>query len=230
MNIVYNLNDFSVGTKIEMTVVDPIEGKIDIGFVSQLEGHTDVNILRISAPIHEAKVFPVRVNSHIEAYLFCKTNQIYRVVGYVTDRLIIDDIALLDIKVTEKPERIQRRQYYRFDCRVPVRFYSPNEDQSGKFDEICGYTIDISGGGISANTDIILNTDSIITGTLLLDNYELEFKGRVIRCKKEVISEELRFISSISFIDIEYKEREKIVGFIFNQQRELLKKGLRGSQ
>ena len=212
-----------------MTVVDPVEGKLDIGFVSQLEGFTDVNIIRISAPIHEAKVYPVRVNSYIEAYLFCKASQIYRVVGYVTDRLIIDDIALLDLRVTEKPEKIQRRQYYRFDCRVPVGFNSPSADEPGKYEKINGHTIDLSGGGLSAITDKMLTADSVITGSLLLDDYELEFKGKVNRCRREIINEELNYISSISFIDIEYKEREKIVGFIFNQQRELLRKGLRGS-
>ncbi len=212
-----------------MTVVDPVEGKIDIGFVSQLEGFTDVNIIRISAPIHGAKVYPVRVNSYIEAYLFCKASQIYRVVGYVTDRLIIDDIALLDVRVKEKPEKIQRRQYYRFDCRVPVCFDLPAADEPGKYDQISGHTIDISGGGLSAITDKMLTADSVITGSLPLDDYELEFKGKVIRCRREIINEELKYISSIGFIDIEYKEREKIVGFIFNQQRELLRKGLRGS-
>ncbi len=229
MNTVYNLKDFSLGTKIEMTVVDPVEGRLDIGFVSQLEGFTDVNIIRISAPVREAKVYPVRVNSYIEAYLFCKATQIYRIVGYVIDRLIIDDLALLDVRVTEKPEKVQRRQYYRFDCRVPVGFNPPSADEPGKYDQISGHTVDISGGGLSAITDKMLTADSVVSGSLSLDDYELKFEGKVIRCRREIINEELKYISSISFVDIEYKEREKIVGFIFNQQRELLRKGLRGS-
>ncbi|WP_080064009.1 flagellar brake protein [Ruminiclostridium hungatei] len=229
MNTVYNLKEFSIGTKIEMTVVDPVEGKLDMGFISQLEGLVDVNTIRISAPIHEAKVYPVRVNSHIEAYFFYKANQIYRVIGYVTDRLIIDDIALLDVRVTEKPEKIQRRQYYRFDCRVPVSFSPQKSDEPGKHDEIAGYTIDISGGGVSSQTDYMLVPNSVISGALLFDNFQLKFKGKVIRCSREIINEEIKYNSSISFEDIEYKEREKIVGFIFRQQRELLKKGLRGS-
>lgn len=212
-----------------MTVVDPIEGKLDIGFVSQLEGYVDVNIVRISAPIFEAKIYPVRINSHIEAYLFCKANQIYRLAGYVTDRIIIDDIALLDLRVTEDPTRIQRRQYYRFDCKVPVTFYESKPDELDQNNSIVGHTVDISGGGLSSLTDIMLTADSVLSGALMLEDYVLEFTGKVIRCRREIINDEVKYISSISFVDIEYKEREKIVAFIFYQQRELLKRGLRGS-
>ncbi len=210
-----------------MTVVDPIDGKLDIGFVSQLEGIIDVNTLRISAPIFEAKIYPVRVNSHIEGYLFCKANQIFRFSGVVIDRLIIDDIALLDVLVTENPEKIQRRQFYRFDCKAPVTIYVPEAEQPEVYTEISGHTLDISGGGISSLSDKALKADLIVMGILKLDTYELEFQGKVIRCRKEIINEELKYISSISFIDLEYKEREKIVSFIFNQQRELLKRGQR---
>ena len=229
MNSVYNLKEFAIGTKIEMTVTDPIDGRLDIGFISQLEGFSDVNVIRISAPIHEAKIYPVRINSAIEAYLFCNANQIYMINGYVTDRLIIDEIALLDVKVTRPPERIQRRQYYRFDCNIPVFFYEPKEDDAGEFVELPGYTLDMSGGGISVVTDRVLPADRVLAGKLLLNDYSLSFKGKIVRCNKKIINEEVKFISSISFADIEYKEREKIVGFIFSQQRELLKKGLRGS-
>ncbi|MDF2986654.1 MAG: putative glycosyltransferase [Eubacterium sp.] len=210
-----------------MTVVDPIDGKLDIGFVSQLEGIIDVNTLRISAPIFEAKIYPVRVNSRIEGYMFCKANQIFRIAGVVTDRLIIDDIALLDVFVTENPERMQRRQFYRFDCKVPVTFIVPDGEEPEVHYEIDGYTLDISGGGISAVTDRALAADLIVSGILKLDTYELEFQGKVIRCRKEIILDELKYISSIGFIDLEYKERENIVSFIFNQQRELLKRGQR---
>ncbi len=226
----FNLQEFTIGTKIEMNVVDPLEGKLDIGFVSQLEGFVDVNIIRISAPIYESKVYPVRVNSSIEAYLFCAANQIYRVVGYVTDRLIIDDIALLDVRVTEEPSKIQRRQYYRFECRIPVGFIMVNPDKQNTTSELNGYTIDISGGGLSCVTDKILNTNSVVKGYVLLGNYRLEFKGKVLRCTKDIINEQVKYSSSISFVDLEYKEREKVVSFVFNQQRDLLKKGLRGGE
>lgn len=210
-----------------MTVVDPIEGKLDIGFVSQYEGSVDVNVIRISAPIYEAKIYPVRVNSQIEAYLFCNASQIFRIYGTVIDRIILDDIPLLDIRVLEKPERIQRRQYYRFECIVPVKYYESKSDIEGEVSEIMGQTIDLSGGGISAYARKKLSPGTVITGTLYLDDYELIFEGKVIRSKKVIINEEIKFYTSISFIEIGFREREKIVSFIFNKQRELLSKGLR---
>ncbi len=210
-----------------MTVVDPVEGKLDIRFVSQFEGSVDINVIRISAPIHEAKIYPVRVNSQIEAYLFCNASQIFRVYGTVIDRLIINDMPMLDIRVLDKPERIQRRQYYRFDCIVPVIYFESKSDIEGEACEIIGQTIDLSGGGISAYSDKKLSPGTVISGTLYLDDYELKFEGKVIRSKKEIINEKIKYYSSISFIEIGFREREKIVSFIFNKQRELLSKGLR---
>ncbi|MHB8064725.1 MAG: flagellar brake domain-containing protein [Ruminiclostridium sp.] len=109
-----NFKDIPIGTKMELSVTDPIEGELNIGFISQIEGYIDENAFRISAPIFEAKVYPIRVNSHIEAYLFYKSNQIYKITGYIENRLIVDDIALLDLRITEKLIRIQRRQFFRF--------------------------------------------------------------------------------------------------------------------
>lgn len=228
MNNDVKLQNFAIGTKIEMTVVDPIEGKLDIGFVSQLEGFADDNIVKISAPIYESKVYPVKVNSYIEAYLFHAANQIYRIAGYVTDRNVIDNIALLYVRVTEKPEKIQRRQYFRFECKIPVEFSMEEPDKQNTTIGFSGYTIDVSGGGLSCVTDKMPALNSIVRGCMLLGTYNLEFKGKVVRCNKEIRNEEIKYISSISFVDIDHKDRERVISFIFNKQRELLRRGLRG--
>jgi len=224
-----NFSDIPIGTKMEINVTDPIEGKLDIGFVSQIEGYIDENTLRISAPIFEAKVYPIRVNSHIEAYLFYKSNQIYKIAGYVVDRLIVDDIALLGLRVTEKIQRIQRRQFFRFDCFVPIIFYEQqSEEHEDDTKEIFGHTIDLSGGGLSASTGEPLIKNNELKGKLELDDGNfIDFKGKVIRCIKNIVNDEVKYVSSISFTDIDYKKREIIVGYIFNQQRLLLKKELR---
>ncbi len=226
-----SFTDFPIGTKIEMTVTDPIDGKLDIGFVSQIEGYIGEKTVRISAPIYEAKIYPVKVNSHIEAYLFYKSNQIYKMEGFVTDRLVVDDIALLDVSVTEDIAKIQRRQFYRFDCSAPVIFRNePPEAEEAEAAVIEGQTIDISGGGLSAKTDVPLEQDTLIKGWLEFEDNKVDFGGKIIRCSKKIINGELQYISSISFVNIGYKEREKIIGFIFNQQRLLLNKGLRGNE
>lgn len=224
-----NIIDIPIGTKIELSVIDPIEGKLDIGFVSQIEEYIDENAIRISAPILEAKVYPIRVNSHVEAYLFYKSNQIYRTAGYVENRFIVDNIALLDLRVTERLRKIQRRQFFRFSCSVSVVFYERHSSELGKDDMgIFGQTIDLSGGGFSALTDVPLCKDTLLKGKLKLDEDNImDFNGKVIRCEKTVINNTLKYVSSISFIVIGYKERERIVEYIFNLQRLLLKKGHR---
>lgn len=224
-----NIGDIPIGTKIELSVVDPIQGKLNIGFVSQIEGYINESTIRIAAPIFESKVYPIRVNSNIDAYLYVKANQIYRIAGFVENRLIVDDIALIDLKVTKKLQKIQRRQFFRFSCIVPISFYQQQSSSLEEDDkEIIGQTIDLSGGGLSSITDNPLSQAAVLKGRLKLDeDVIVDFNGKVVRCIKDIINCELKYISSISYIDIGYKEREMIVEFIFNQQRLLLKKGLR---
>lgn len=230
MSNIKTFTDFPIGTRLEFTATDPIEGKLDIDFVSQIEGFIDINIMRISAPIFEAKVYPVKVNSYIDAYTFYKSNQIYMIKGVVINRLIINDIAFLDIRVTENVKRIQRRQFFRFNCTVPVILYiKPEEDAQKETAGIAGHTIDLSGGGLSVITDIALVKDGELQGDIDLAGNQISFIGKVLRCSRKIINEELKYISSISFTDIGFKDREKIVGYIFSQQRILLKKWLRGN-
>lgn len=230
MRKIDNIRDIPIGTKIELNVIDPVEGKINIQFVSQIEEHVDDNVIRIAAPIFEAKVYPIRVNSHIDAYIYYKSNQVYNIAGFVEKRMINESIALLDVRVTEKIRKIQRRQFFRFNCSVPVAFYGQplTEEQEEYILIAAGRTINLSGGGLSVLTDKPLIKNTEVKGKLNLENDTIiNFDGKVIRCIKNIINDEIKYISSISFIDIGYKKREKIVRFIFNQQRLLLKKGLR---
>lgn len=220
--------DIPIGTKLELNITDPIEGKLGIGFISQIENYKDENILVISAPIYEAKIYPVRVNSKIEGYAY-RGDHLNKIVGFVENRLFIDEIAVLEVRIIENIQRIQRRRFYRFDCSVPVTFYiEKNDGVDSETDEVAGRTLNLSGGGLSALTDVSLEKGAELASKLKLDNNSfIEFKGRVIRSVSEVINEELKYISSISFIDIGYKRREMIIGYIFDQERILLKKGLR---
>lgn len=219
--------DIPIGTKIELNVVDPVQGKLNINFISQIENFKDENIIIISAPIFEAKVFPVRVNSKVEAYAY-RGDHLNKIVGFIENRLFIDGIAVLEVRVVESIQRIQRRRFFRFDCSVPVVFYEKPEANDQDAIQIAGRTLNLSGGGLLAITDKPLTKGLDLPGQIWLGNdTSVEFNGKVIRCASEVINEELKYISSIGFIDIGYKQREMIVGYIFDQQRILLKKGLR---
>lgn len=222
------IEDLPVGTKLEIIVTDPVEGRLNIGFVSEIENFRDEDTMIIAAPIFEAKVYPVRVGSKIEAYAN-KKNYLIKIAGIVTSRHSSDGIALLEIKIVQKKERIQRRQYFRMDCSVPIVFYVERPEGAEMIiEEVTGRTIDLSGGGLLALTEKPLQKGDELKGKLFLDEEaNVDIIGKVIRCETKKINEELRYISSVSFLDLGYKEREMIIGYIFNQQRILLKKGLR---
>lgn len=222
------IEDLPIGTKLEINVTDPVEGRLNIDFISELENYKDENTMIIAAPIFEAKVYPVRVDSKIEAYAYQK-NHVIKIAGVVVDRHSTEGIALLEVKIVQKKERIQRRQFFRFECSVPIVFYIKKQEETEIVEnEITGRTMDLSGGGLLALTEEPLERGEELKGKVYLDEEKnVDFIGKVIRCETKKINEEQRYISSVSFLDLGFKEREMIVGYIFSQQRILLKKGLR---
>jgi c-di-GMP-binding flagellar brake protein YcgR len=220
--MVKSYRELPIGTKIEMTVIDPLKGNIDIGFISQIEDFAEENVLKISAPIFRTEIYPISTNSKIEAFLFYKSSIVYKIVGYVINRTVVDNIALLELKVTEDITRIQRREFFRFECNVPIAIFL---DEQANIMQ--GRTLDISGGGLSCITSKGMQIDSNINGRIYLDDNALEFSGKVIRSNENIINDSINYISSINFSNLSGKDREKIIAFIFNNQRTLLKRGLK---
>lgn len=223
------IQDIKLGSKVELIVYDPEDGKIDINFICQIENLINDEKLIITAPIFEAKVYPVRVGSKIEAYIYRK-NYIYKLVGEIIDRMVVDNIPLLEMFITGKITKAQRRQFFRWQCNIPVTFTTEQHGEHEGIPDnyINGATKDLSGGGFLAKVDQFVDKDAILKGLLKLSGItEVNFSGKVIKSTRITVDGKESFILNVAFTDIGFAEREKIVAYIFNQQRNLLKKGLR---
>ncbi len=110
-----------------------------------------------------------------------------------------------------------------------VRFRTINEDNNGVNQEDAiyqGNTLDISAGGLLMTTRALLKKDQMIELELQLPDQDSVFcKSRVIRVwdrKRETDD----FRVAIEFENITDRQKDKIFKFIFQKQREWIKKGL----
>jgi PilZ domain. len=86
-----------------------------------------------------------------------------------------------------------------------------------------GIIKDISGGGVKLATNKRLNiNDEVLIEFTLPGSVNFSLNGVVTRNVKNGAN----FDVGISFKDIDTNSREKIVSFIFAEQRKLLKRGL----
>lgn len=197
--------------------------------VSEFEWDEDGVICYIAAPIHEGFIVPIHLNELLDASFIFK-NGYFKFQAKVIDRLAKDNVALLKIERISDIQRIQRRQFFRLEYNLPVKYRIV--DSTEVEDDIeekyrYGMSEDLSGGGISILTDEIINKNEIICCQCFLDQQNsIEFTGKVIRVSDKMKNEVKRYSIGVSFTEIEEKYRDILIKFIFKKQRKLRKKGL----
>jgi len=143
----------------------------------------------------------------------------------VTERLKSDVMLLIKIIQISSIDRLQRRNFFRLKKVLPVRFrYISDDKAEGRYYK--GHAMDISGGGIRLYTDRFMPTAAQIECKIKIDEkQEIVLNGKVLRVRK-VQDTEHQYDIGISFVDIPEIIRDRIISFIFEQQRFLRNKGL----
>lgn len=122
--------------------------------------------------------------------------------------------------------RIQRRNFVRLDIKLKV-ISNKIDEETSKNESFTATTIDISGGGILFGCNTELCVGQTLEATVFLsDNQTVNAIGRVVRSIENSASSKQRFSVGFEFTSIRESERDKIIKFIFNQQRVLRNKGL----
>lgn len=122
--------------------------------------------------------------------------------------------------------RIQRRNFVRLDAKLRVVSSKIDEDRAG-LESFPATTIDISGGGILFGCEHPLHIGELLEATIFIgENQTVTAVGRVVRVVEQSALSKYRFSVGLEFTVIKEAERDKIIKYIFNQQRELRTRGL----
>lgn len=222
------VTDLSIGLKLELEVYNDLDEIIKPSFVSQLEWVEDENNALIAAPIHEGVIYPVRIGSMMNVF-FIQKKEDYRFRARVVNRGRRDNIAMLDIEIVSEIQRIQRRQFFRFECTVPIKYrvldYLDPEYEKTPFKKT--FTRDLSGGGLCLIADEKIESNALVECIAVLgENKNVSFFGRVLRSIAREYENKVSYDVSVEFKKIENRDREAVIGYIFREQRKLRKKGL----
>ncbi len=245
-----NNNVVSIGEKVELIRIKDAFGKpVDPPkrFNSKVIDEMEDGMLRLSMPFEGGRVILLGVG---ETYLvwFYTDSGIYQCKAEVVDRLKEGNIYILVCKVLTQIEKNQRREYYRMDCvmEMKYRLIEPEEqrlenrlrndqyesEQERLQDEVeladirallaTGTVIDISGGGIRFNSDSHLKKDAYILIKVQLqvqdEDAELELKG-IVMSSEEIMNRRGMYDNRIQFVKIGEAQRETIIKYIFQQER-----------
>lgn len=245
-----------IGNKIEMRAVSnhtlTLENPIPEIYVSQFMQWTEENVAVIAVPSFKGHLVPLRLDEVYVLQFFTK-NGLYQCKGKIVKRdKNSGHIATAEVKFISDLEKIQRRQYYRMNCIMPMTYSVLTDEQKELYKEkrycllpeermiieqklekeeitfLKGMVLDISGGGMRFNSTVQLECDDVLLLQPALPEAlrkKIPFLfGRVITSIRIPNKEPIAFDNRIEFIEINSSEREQIITYIFKEERDKRKR------
>lgn len=211
-----------IGEKIEVVLerdlAKPLKG------YSMVQDITSEEELMATLPTFEGRPILVNPGDRVRVYYFREEGG-FCYQGEITKRLKIENASIVGIRQTSRIKRIQRREFYRLEILLPVKYKVLGEKEGPEIPFHMGYCTNISGGGLRLNSDHRLEIDTMVECIITLCDGEcIRVKGKVVR--SELAQDlEYKYVSGISFQDIADRIQDLLVKYIFKKQRELRQKG-----
>jgi c-di-GMP-binding flagellar brake protein YcgR len=209
----------NIGDRIEITKLD--KNKLTVAYSSKLVEIEKDEII-VEAPISEGILVPLKVEDKFDIYFNTK-NGFYLVTAQLKERKKSENsISTLKFLVVSKVSKVQRREYFRFDCLLDAKMRKMVENFDTPFEECL--IKDISAGGIRFNCMSELEKGDIVECIIDLEENGINCVGEVVRVLK--VKDNYKYQIGINFINLKNQDRDSIFRYIFNQQRKLIKKGM----
>ena len=217
-----NIDLPNIGDKLEIYDCSRNSSRI---YISQLFDIINDETLLISGPIHNKMLVPFYENNLIEVVYYKKNKGKFSFEAKIL-KVIKKGMYRIKVKRTTKIRKIQQRNYYRLSCRIPItKIHNINEDSLDKaIREEC-IVDDISGGGIGIFCNFPHDNGETVDIQIDFQGLNLNITGKIIRITDSK-NRDYKFNIGVKFEDLDDNDRDKIISFIFKEQRKLRKKGL----
>lgn len=207
-------------------------------YASRILDVKENNVLQLAMPFHEGKVVPLAVNSRYEICIYAK-NGLFTCNIVIIERYKSNNMFYMDAAVYTPLSKVQRREFFRYAYRTTIEYRNvPAEIALGKDDSEketeekaspwkSGIMMDLSGGGLRVISPIDEVKDSYIqvrfpirlpSGTEMIVLY-----GHILRSLRVENNPQLRDLR-VEFVHMNPIVQEKIVRFIFDEERRNLSK------
>jgi|AntRauTorcE11898_2_1112593.scaffolds.fasta_scaffold06213_2 c-di-GMP-binding flagellar brake protein YcgR len=210
----------SINQNIELVVK---EGQFEGSYNSKVADIVDDEIFIMSIYKRE-ELIPLREGIKVDV-LYEGDSAFYSLTSEITGRKK-EPLPMLSIKLTDNIERIQRRSFFRVQINKKIQYISLKEQRKKEtqpeFKETTA--IDLSGGGLL----MVLKDEFKVNDRLLfkldIEDFDKLVEGKIVRIKynKDGYSK----TAGIEFVDINRKDRDAIISYLFNYQRKLRRRGM----
>lgn len=215
----------SLGDKIEIELYDSEGERKNPVLVSQYEKTLKDGSMVIMAPIHAGQLYSIHRGEKI-GIVFEKNKELYKFNAEAAERRSGGRILMMRVIPKSGIMHLQRRLFFRLNVVLDVEYRmfiegKVKEEDRGDFKKTVSK--DLSGGGICllSNVKPILNWNveaKIDVGE------EVKFIGKIVRSTPMQNRGSYSYEMGVEFVDIKDTDREKVISFIFDYQRKMLKR------
>lgn len=228
----------SIGDKVDLKQLKTTlreDEKIPV-YPSRILDLKENNVLQLAMPFVEGRVVPLAVQDKYEICVYAK-NGLYTCNGIIVERYKTGNMFYLDAAVYTDLKKVQRREYYRYAYRTNIEFRIVTEQlASGDAEETeqeeatwyNGIMLDLSGGGMRMVSSIELDKGTFVQFKFpirtSMGEEMVTVLGRLLRTLPMEGNARLRD-NRVEFVKVEKTLQEKIIRFIFEEERRSLSKG-----
>ena len=226
---------------VQMKMRSPEAGAYEGKFFSTVFDVNDDETIDINIPIvkERYRLLPLNIRYDLA---FSTGSGIYKAQGTIVEHLKREGFNLLRFKLTSPLEKQQRREYYRLDCNITAIFMGLTEEAAMQESVAAckeymkqtdvmkvrgiGTLLDISGGGTRFISSNSLKDISYLLLTFKLEGDKptdtIELVGKIIASDRTKNRE--KFEHRVQFFHKSDRERERLITYIFNEERRIRKK------
>ncbi|MDR1539933.1 MAG: flagellar brake protein [Clostridiales bacterium] len=207
-----------IGTKVEISASGQ-GGSIYACKVESVLGDSELTLIACDAKVIRKSLAP----GEIYSMLFLADAEMIRfdckLLGFIVKSLI----ETMHVRLISEGERIQRREFFRFNCRMPMKFAMASLEGKDHAQLRQAEIKDIGGGGARIASDCEMEEQEKIKAVITLHQDYIIVAGKILR-KEEVSGGNMKFQYRMQFLGLSKEEQEKIVQFIFQEQRKNLQR------
>ena len=191
----------------------------------------------ITMPVDSGRVVLFQLGTQFDFIIYTQNKTILKSSAIVRQRYRKENMYFLAIELINNLEKIQRRKFFRLPCTIDMDFYEVryvlaqnfqprirNAINSKNMNTVKSVILDISGGGIrfSLSTPLEEGTYFMAQFSLALEECTQQFNivCKVINCTQSLDYVD-RYFARSKFIFDRMTEREKIVRFVFEEERRI---------
>ena len=240
--------DLRPGTPIEFNFASTnsdIENNIEEDrsvYISSVFGITKRGEVIFHIPTRKGHIVTIPMDVPFNA-VFNTKKGLFQLTGVITKRGRLENYPVYVLEPSTGLKKVQRRDYYRFQCLIPIMVLPIPEDVAllpnmelveadlERYGNtygtpVSGTILDISGGGAKFNSNMDITTDRYMYVSFKLTSNTINQNINAIakRVRSEYKTDKRIFEHRIEFLFKEPEDRETIIKYIFDEERRIRKK------